>query len=181
MTLIDWRWKEVDTLESQGKWNEAKKLLINHWSLNRSNLKTVIRLGFFCWYVLVEEGPMGITGVDFDEIETTLRQVTDYGLDNFMNNEDFLWSFGYMISMFPYYFGDYEYWEEKGKAMLKKAHELCPEEPVYRYSYLGSFPNPYNEHKVEFEQLQAVLEERFQGEGVLSGYFKSVWHRWHGK
>jgi hypothetical protein len=123
---------------------------------------------------------LGIKDVDFDELETMLHKVTDFGLVNFMKNEDFLWCFGYMISLFPYYFGDYEYWEEKGISMLKRAYELCPNEPVYKYSYLGSFPKNNGKLKNEFQQVQAVLEDRFQGEGILSEYFKSVWHRYHG-
>lgn len=177
--MIDWRWQEVDTLESQERWNEAKSLLIKHWRQNPNDLKVIIRLGFFCWYVLVEEGPLGIKDVDFDELETVLNEVTHFGLANFMTNEDFLWCFGYMISLFPYYFGDYDYWEEKGILMLKRAYELCPDEPVYRYSYFSSLPNNDGKLKDEFYQVQAVLEDRFQGEGVLSEYFKSVWHSWH--
>lgn len=177
--MIDWRWQEVDTLESQERWNEAKSLLINHWRQNPNDLKVIIRLGFFCWYVLVEEGPLGIKDVEFDELETVLNEVTHFGLANFMTNEDFLWCFGYMISLFPYYFGAYDYWEEKGISMLKRAYELCPDEPVYRYSYFGSLPNTERKLKDEFYQVQAVLEDRFQGEGVLSEYFKSVWHSWH--
>ena len=177
--MTDWRWTEVDTLESEGKWNESKSLLIKNWNQNPSDLKTVIRLGFFCWYILAEEGPLGIQDVDFDELETVLRQVTDFGLANFMTNEDFLWCFGYMISLFPYYFGDYEYWEEKGIPMMKRAYELCPDEPVYKYSYLGSIPYPKGKRKDEFQQVHAVLEDRFQGEGILSEYFKSVWNCWY--
>ncbi|XQY91641.1 hypothetical protein ACNRWW_19460 [Metabacillus sp. HB246100] len=178
--MINWRWTEVDTLENQERWNEAKLLLIQIWRQNPNDLKAIIRLGFFCWYILVEEGPLGIKDVDFVELETVLNEVTHFGLANFMTNEDFLWCFGYMISLFPYYFGDYEYWEEKGISMLKRAYELCPDEPVYRYSYLGSYPNTYGKLKDEFYQLQAVLEDRFQGEGLLSEYFKSVWRIWHG-
>jgi len=178
--VIDWRWAEVDTLESQGEWNEARSLLINNWNQNPSDLKTVIRLGFFCWYVLTEEGPLEIQDVDFDELETLLRQVTDFGLAKFVGNADFLWCFGYMISLFPYYFGDYEDWEEKGICMLRRAHELFPNEPVYKYSYLGSFPTSDEKLKDEFKKVQFVLKARFQGNGVLSEYFKSVWNSWHG-
>lgn len=177
--MINWKWAEVDALESQGKWNEAKTILVKQWNQNRNDIKTVIRLGFFCWFVLVEERPLGIKGVDFDELESVLRQITDFGLENFMANEDFLWCFGYMISLFPYYFGDFEYWEEKGKSMLKRAYDLCPNDPVYKYSYMGSIPNK-NGNKYEFQQVRAVLEDRFQGKGLLSGYFKSVWNSWHG-
>ena len=171
--MIDWRWMEVDTLEKQERWNEAKLLLIKHWRQNPNDIKVTIRLGFFCWYILVEEGPLGIKDVNFDELETFLKEVTHFGLANFATNEDFLWCFGYMISLFPFYFGDYEIWEAKGISMLKSAYELCPNEPVYRFSYLASCSN--SDSKLELLQVQAVLEDRFQGEGILSEYFKDVW------
>lgn len=175
MVMIDWQWPEVDILENQGEWNKAKVLLLQHWNENPNDIKAVIRLGFLSWYVLVEEGPLDIKGVDFDEIETILREVTNYGFNHFSTNEDFLWSFGYMISLFPNYFGDDDSWEQKGKTMLKKAYEICPDETVYRYTYFGSFPNEEDKLKEELRQLRAVLEERFPGEGILSEYFKSVW------
>ncbi len=175
--MIDWRWVEVDTLENKGEWNEAKSLLIENWNQNPNDLKTVIRLGFLCWYVLVEEGPLNIQeeDVDFDELETILHQVTDFGLANFGANEVFLWSFGYMISLFPYYFGEFDYWEEKGFSMLKRAYEICPGEPVYKYSYLASFSNSdEKQYNDVIQKLQVGLKNKFQGNGALSEYFKEV-------
>lgn len=139
-------------------------------------LKTTVRLGFFCWYVVVEQGPLGITDadIDTDELESVLTEVTNFGLAHFITHEDFLWCFGYMISMFPYYFGDYEQREEKGISMLKHAYELYPEEPIYKYSYLGSFTNTYRTRKNELKRVKPVLEDRFRGEGLLSEYFKSI-------
>lgn len=177
--MIDWRWIEIDALKSQEKWNEAKEYLIKSWRQDPQEVKGAIRLGFFCWYALVNEENLGIKDIDFVELETMLKEVTQFGLTHFMEYEDFLWCFGYMISLFPYYFGDYEIWEEKSISMLKNAYELSPEDPVYRYSYLASFPNTVTQLKGEFHQLQAVLEDRFQGEGLLSQYFKDVWHGWH--
>jgi hypothetical protein len=106
-----------------------------------------------------------------------LTEVTNFGLAHFITHEDFLWCFGYMISMFPYYFGDYEQWEEKGISMLKHAYELYPEEPIYKYSYLGSFTNTYRTRRTrknELKRVKPVLEDRFRGEGLLSEYFKSI-------
>ncbi|WP_026829316.1 hypothetical protein [Exiguobacterium artemiae] len=174
--MIDWIWPEVDRLEHQENWNEAKEYLLKAWQQNPMDLKKTVRLGFFCWYVVVEQGPLGITDadIDTDELESVLTEVTTFGLAHFMTEEDFLWCFGYMISMFPYYFGDYEQCEEKGISMLKRAYELYPEEPVYKYSYLGSFSNTYGTLKDELKQIQPVLEDRFKGEGLLSEYFKEV-------
>ena len=177
--MIDWTWAEDDRLEHQEKWNEAKEYLLKAWQQNPTDLKTTVHLGFFCWYVVVEQGPLGITDADIDtgELESILTEVTHFGLAHFMTNEDFLWCFGYMISMFPYYFGDYEQWEEKGISMLKRAYELYPEEPVYKYSYLGSFTNTYRTRRTrknELKRVKPVLEDRFRGEGLLSEYFKSI-------
>ena len=173
--MINWRWSEVDILESQERWNEAKLLLEKKWNEDPVDVKIVINLGFFCWYFLVEEDCIGGEKLDSNELEARLNELTHFGLANFMENEDFLWCFGYMISQFPYYFGDYEHWEEKGILMLKRAYELCPDDPVYKYSYLGSLPESGGKLKAELQQVQTILGDRFQGEGILSDYFKDVW------
>lgn len=124
-----WQWPQVDALESQEKWNEAKSFLIKNWQQDPTDVKVTIRLGFFCWYLLVEEVPLGVKNVDLDELTTILIQATNFGIANFKDHEEFLWIFDYMISLFPYYFGDYEDWEEKDKLMLTHAHELCQTSP----------------------------------------------------
>lgn len=174
--MINWQWPEVDKLESEERWNESKSLLLKSWRQNPNDIKKLIRLGFFCWYVLVEEGPLKIQNADLNELESILKEVTQFGLENFTTNEDFLWAFGYMISMFPIHFDeDDDYWEEKGRTMLKEAHELQPDDLVYKYTYLGSISNTIDNEKEEFQQLQEVMEERFQGNGLLSSYFKEIW------
>lgn len=178
--MMDWKWPEVDALESQEKWNEAKTLLIKNWRQNPSDVKVAIRLGFFCWYISVEYFPLGIKEEDLQEPWDVLKEVTHFGLANFWENEDFLWCFGYMMALFPWYFGEDEVWEAKGFSMLKRAYELCPDEIVYRYTYLSMLSDPYEKQRDEFYQLQTVLEERFQGNGLVSDYFKGIWHRWHG-
>ncbi|KOF08700.1 hypothetical protein AC739_18860 [Planococcus glaciei] len=178
--MMDWQWPEVDALESQEKWNEAKSFLLKNWQQDPTDVKVTIRLGFFCWYLLVEEVPLGVGNVDLDELATILIQATNFGLANLKDHEEFLWIFGYMISLFPYYFGDYEDWEEKGKLMLRRTHELCPDEPVYQYSYISSLTSDDVELKNGFQQLKTVLEDRFQGKGLLSEYFTSIWQNWQG-
>ena len=60
--------------------------------------------------------------------------------------------------------------------MLQRAHELNPEDPVYRYSYIGSQASIEVELKNGYQPLEVVLEDRFQGKGVLSEYFKDIWN-----
>lgn len=174
--MINWQWEEVDLLEKNSEWDEAKALLMKNWNQNPYESQVAIRLGFFCWYVLTEEVSLEGNYINFEELETVLRQVTNFGLSNFMKNEEFLWCFGYMISLFPYYFGEYELWLEKGNSMLRSAYELNPNEQVYKYTYLASYSTLEGKSlETEFQKLQCVLEDRFQGVGVLSEYFKSVW------
>ncbi|WP_214772211.1 hypothetical protein [Exiguobacterium sp. s39] len=174
--MIDWTWAEVDRLEKQKKWNEAKVYLLKSWRQHPEDIKTVIRLGFFCWYVTFEHGPLEITekDIDIEDLESLLKEVTHDGLRHFMNHEDFLWCFGYMISMTPYYFGEDDEWEEKGISMLRRAYELYPDEPIYTYSYFGSFLNTHGLLENESQHIQQVLEDRFKGERLLSEYFKSM-------
>jgi hypothetical protein len=40
--MIEWTWIEVDRLEKQEKWNEAKVYLLKSWRQNQTDLKTVI-------------------------------------------------------------------------------------------------------------------------------------------
>lgn len=115
-----------------------------------------------------------------DELTTILIQATNFGIANFKDHEEFLWIFDYMISLSSYYFGDYEDWEEKDKLMLIRAHELCPDEPVYQYSYISSLTSDDVELKNGFQQLKIVLEDRFQGKGLFSEYFTSIWQNWQG-
>lgn len=163
-------------LEKNSEWDEAKALLMKNCNHNPYESKAAIRLGFFCWYVLTEEVSIEDNYLNFEDLETVLRQVTNFGLTNFMKHEEFLWCFGYMISLFPYYFGDDDLWSERGNSMLKSAYELNPNEQVYKYTYLASYSTPEEKSlEAEFQKLQCVLEDRFQGVGILSEYFKSVW------
>lgn len=84
--MIDWTWTEVDRLEKLGKWNEAKLYLLNSWRQHPEDIKTVIRLGFFYWYVTFEHGPLEITekDIDIEELESLLEEVTHDGLRHFM-------------------------------------------------------------------------------------------------
>ncbi|WP_158512581.1 hypothetical protein [Rummeliibacillus stabekisii] len=45
--MINWKLKDVDTLENQGKWNEAKSILIKLCKDNPLEPKYFIRLGFY--------------------------------------------------------------------------------------------------------------------------------------
>lgn len=63
------------------------------------------------------------------------------GINLFKKDVDFLWMFGYMISLFPYFFGEYEEWEQRGKKMIEEAMTLKPNDPIIEMLYLSSIPS----------------------------------------
>ncbi|WP_226793620.1 hypothetical protein [Bacillus sp. B1-b2] len=176
--MINWEWTELDQLEKDENWHAAKALLLGTWKKYPHDLKVTLRLVFFCWYLIIEDGPVNVKNMDLEELQTVLDEVTLFGLTNYNTDPAYLWCFGYMMSLFPYYFGDdFEMLEEKGKSMLKQVYTKVPNDPVYKYSYLACISK-----KVSSEvtlQLQAILEDRFKGEGLLSSYFKSIWGNPH--
>lgn len=176
--MIDWYWKEADELEEQGKWDEAKDYMLSEWKKDPQDLKKFIRLGFLCWYVVVEWGCIDTTDIDYDKYENMLKKLTNFGLNNF-DDADFLWTFGYIISLFPFYFGEYEEWESKVGEVLEKAHNLRPDDPVIKLVYLGSKNDA--QYKKEYQAtchiVAPILKSRFRGNGEMQQYFREVLYR----
>jgi hypothetical protein len=179
--MIDWYWEEADELEKQEKWNEAKNFMFLQWKKDPQDHKKFIRLGFLCWYVVVEWGCIDTTDLKHEEYENMLKELTKIGFEKFSNNPDFLWTFGYMISLFPYYFGEYEEWEDKGKQMLKSSYCFRPNDLIIKLVFLGSLDIKSKEENKEYEEtcrkVFPILSSTFRGDGELQRYFREVLNR----
>lgn len=118
-------------LEQSNKWNEAITLLHNYWLTDLSNSRTACRLIAECWYVLSDWGLYAEEDMSFDFIKKIMIYTTRYGLGHY-KDVDFLWTVGYMISLFPYLFHNEQQetadalWQSKGKALLKKPQKWIP-------------------------------------------------------
>ncbi|MGI2326785.1 hypothetical protein [Planococcus sp. YIM B11945] len=173
---MDWKWTKVDELEAAGKYKAALDIMTAMWKEEPLNLKVFLRLGFLSWYVIAEWGVLGDTNLEeahFEELERLLKELTAFGFTEFNEEAEFLWLFGYMISLFPYLF-DTE--EELGNRMINAAHNLKPEDPVIHLIYLKSFtweiatPEQFNVQKA----AGRVLAAAFEGNGEIQRYFKEV-------
>jgi hypothetical protein len=175
--MINWCWPEVDQLEQKEDWNEARDYMYNEWKKEKLNLKKYLRLSFLCWYIVVESGCLNDSTINDAEYEYLLMEIKDFGFKHFSQDSEFLWVYGYMISLFPYYFGEYEEWEEKGNQMIYKAYKLNSQDPIVKYIYIRSFPSSIVPGAREIEQVvNKLLPERFKGNGQLQSYFKEVLH-----
>lgn len=171
-------WAEIDKLEESQKWCDAKYATLKRWYEDIMNSYSLIRLGFLCWYIIVEWGCIDTTGMseeDFSNCEAVLKEVTEFGINNFADDPEFLWIFGYMITLFPWYFGDHLEWEKKGTDMLAFAHHLKPEDPVITMVCLNG--QPERQYQDACQNSKALLTTRFQGVGVMSTYFRQVLNR----
>jgi hypothetical protein len=110
--------------------------MLSEWKKDSQDLKKFIRLGILYWYMVIEWDCIDTTYLDYDKYESMLKKLTNIVLNN-LDDDAFLWTFGYMISLFPFYFGEYEEWESKGDEMLEKAHNLRPNDPVIKLVYLS--------------------------------------------
>lgn len=178
---ITWEWPEVDKLESQEKYKEAYRYMLDQFKGNPEDFRTFIRLSFLCWYVVVERGVLTNTDLeeaDYGDCERSLIELTAYGCAAYGEHPDFLWIYGYMMSLFPEVFkGDYEENEKRGIAMLEHALVLRPDDLIVQLLLL-------NEQKTELSHAQEVkrktaqiLPERFKGQGEMQRYFREVLHR----
>ncbi len=168
-------------LEQAEKWEEARELLYSLWSCDKNNVSMLCRAISECWYVLAEWDCCIVNKQSsFNLFKDTLVELTEYGLEHFLTNEDFLWMTGYMISMFPYLFfkgnEDYLYskWEQKGKQMLFKATQIQPNNLISRTLYLGSLQSNREEYLRAKKRLQSCVKDYFSGNTAIEVYFKDV-------
>lgn len=175
---MNWELEAVDKLEEQETYGEALGKLYALWQGNPADEKLLIRLGFLAWYVIVEWPLIPHKDLAYKDFEGVLHEVTTYGLKHMSDSKAFNWVMGYMISLFPYHFGDYEEKEKQGVAMLEKAHHMDEDDPIIKMLYLGhqhkSHPEAYRE---ACQRSKVLISERFKGCGALASYFREVLDR----
>jgi hypothetical protein len=173
---MEWAWTKADELEAAGKYKAAMDYMAAVWKEEPLNLKVFLRLSFLSWYVAAEWGALTKTDLaeeHLEEFEQLLKELTAFGFNHFQEETDFLWLFGYMISMFPYLF-DQE--EEAGSRMIETARKLQPEDPVIHLVYLQNCNRKitHPEHVKIQKAASRVLGSTFDGNGEMQRYFKEI-------
>lgn len=165
--------EELSELEKDEKWNEARELLYKLWLSNKDDVNLAIRLGSECWYVLTEWEFIENTQLSYEVFINTLKEVSNYGLSRFKENDNFLWIFGYIISVSPFFFADdeeYEEFEKLGINMLKKAYMKNPENLIFKTLYLGT-TRRIEEYNLAFVEITNNVASLLQGDTAIERYF----------
>lgn len=177
---MKWSIKITDDLEEKQKWGQAISELKQRWIANKG-IKEAIKLGFLCWYVIVEEHCINTEDVDIEDARENLKYITRYSIDTYSGDIDILWIYGYMISMFPEQFeslGDYLSVQQIGIDMITKAHMLRPDDSIIELIFMGSKKiKDINKYEQVCKKVIPLLDEKFDGSGILSVYFKEVLNR----
>lgn len=178
--IIEWSWDEVDEMEAKNYFKAAIFHMREVWLNEPGNLKVFLRLSFLSWHVVVEWPTFDESDLeeeDHTECVMLLRSLLNYGQNHFQESADFQWLFGYMMYLFPFYFGsDFDQMEGTAKEMLKKAYILRPEDAILKMTYFENRDNYKKNHEYHYlcNEVTSTLSERFPGNGVLEKYFREV-------
>ena len=170
---------KLETLEQEEKWIEAKDYLLELWNSDKNNVNNILRLGTECWYILAFWERLNIFNQEKIKYWKPLTEVKQYGEKFLCNNPTFLWIYGYMIKLFPYWFADIKdainVGEKIGKDMIIKAHILEPQNPI---SEMLSINNENSKaYKIACKKSKELLDTMFDGQTEIEDYFKRVLDR----
>jgi len=171
-------------MEKGERWEAVRKLLYEQWVGDKNNLESLIRLASECWLIMTDwDCCINNEGLNYELFKSNLMDSCSYGLEHFGDNEKILCLFGYMMSLFPYFFysnddpngEEYLVCESKGKSMLEKAYRNFPDNQLAKVLFFGSIDQTkkYDEAKM---MLKPSLSSLFPGDTAIEQYFKEILH-----
>ncbi|ADL69796.1 hypothetical protein Tthe_2325 [Thermoanaerobacterium thermosaccharolyticum DSM 571] len=115
-------------IKNDEDWDKFIELLntINEDYLKSIGKYNLFRISFYTWYVMSEWGRLSPKLEKcLDQAEHILIDAFKIATEKYSNDEDYLWFYGYLISVFPEHFlsiySDYLKAENAGKQMLNVA------------------------------------------------------------
>ena len=171
-------------LEKEKCWKTASDIVFQQWKDDPADLNCLLRAGTQLWYTLLEmdyirNSPMLVEDIELasdQQLQNNLMDVTRYGFKYFADNAIFNAYFGYMISVMPYYFidyeGDYDGWKAKGIEMMRRSHRLSPNNPFTRAMFYE--PDGYGKDTPFYNACKEIWSEMTPaqwGNSAVQQYF----------
>jgi hypothetical protein len=133
---------------------------------------------FFLWYTEVESGCIN-GGLAFTEkyaIDRLLKPIFLEGKERFSHLAEFNFISGYTISLFPYYYGEYEELERYAIELLDTATKLDPLNPLYKATFLGAtpieqLPKDYTYYR---NLTKTTIWPKYVGKGFLNEHMRDM-------
>lgn len=166
--------EELEEMEENGQWEESISYLREKWEHNKRKRNVLFRYATQIWYALTFKEKCGIESKDTRaELKSMLKEVAGFAKQNFAEDTDYLWIFGYMMEANPFAFVSViTYTDEiklNGKKLINEAANAQPE------SLLAQVVSLSDEKKMTYKkkkkQLKPYLLEYFPGEYAVDKYF----------
>ncbi len=170
----------LEEMEFNEQWEKIRLMLYSQWQENQDDIGILIRLACECWYVMSNwDCYIDTNDLIYEQFKDNLIATYEYGLEHIFESEEFLCIFGYMISLFPYFFyydkkknNQYSDFENKGLSMLEKAYKNSSN-LLTKVFFLGT-TNNVKEYEAVKADLNSILLELFPGETAVEKYFKDI-------
>ena len=142
-----------------------------------SDKETVLRLLFLYWYALAE--PPYITGLDgVSEPALRFTQLFEKAEPKYQHDAEFCWILGYLLSLDPFFFGNEEKWRDKSKALLARAFQLEPTDPIIQLVRTKALNAVHSvSDGSTSERVQLLLSARFTNRGYMGIYLMQALDR----
>ena len=174
--------ENLHQMEQDEQWEAIRKSLYERWACQKDNLGALIRLASECWLIMTDwHCCINNEGLDYELFKRNLMDSCSYGLEHFGDDEKVLCLFGYMMSLFPYFFyskddpsgKEHLAYESNGKSLLKKAYHNYPDSLISKVLFLGSTDRTieYNEAQMAIKPFVPLL---FPGDTAIEQYFKGI-------
>ena len=181
--------KRIATLEKDNRWKTAANIVLQQWENNPNDLNSLLCAGTQLWYTLlvmddIRNDPFPPDNIEFisdEQLQNNLLHVTRYGFKHFADNSIFNAYFGYMISVMPYFFldynGDYLGWKSKGITMMHYSYYLDPSSPFTKAMYYepegsGKYTPFYDSCK----EIWSLITPEQWGDSEVQQYFFRILH-----
>lgn len=176
--MINWEWTFADDFENNKDWDNARIYMYKQWSTDMYNIKKLLRTSFLCWTICIDQGNLiNNKMIKKEESKKVLDELFNFGLKFFRNEPDFLWLYGYMMTLTPTLFGDENLFEEVGKQWKYEAYIKSNNNDIIKCIFLEGLDDE-SRNKLGYKQLCRelipIIESTFKGNGYMQKYFKSL-------
>jgi len=163
----------IKELDEQDKWNCILQQLRSSWEEQKEDLNRFLCLSTAVWHCCINNDALAPGEIYSTELMNQLEALAEYGWAHFEGRWEFNMFFGYMIDLFPFFFGDWDTMTAKAKAMLALACEQAPDNPIPRVWYYGSFNGHplYENAKKDAQTLAINSFPRAENQNSIHWYF----------
>lgn len=166
----------LEELEEKNDWIRIIDKM-EYLETNCSNINILLRISTEYWYILSNcENDRNLEVLNLQSIQKRLMKMYAKGKILYKSNSSFLWMFGYMISLFPYYFyfqeepkDKYIEWEIKGNEMIRMACDVNSSDRIAKLVY-----NNMLGYEVIDICAQKQIVSSFNGNTLVEKYFREV-------